>query len=180
MNDLLKLWADTGLANFTFGQALMMVVGGLLLYLAIVRKFEPLLLLPIGFGAILANIPGGGFTEPGGLQYYIFQAGIETGVFPLLIFMGVGALTDFGALIANPKTMLLGAAAQFLVFLAPCSALFFSTCCRGSILISSRQRRLPLLAVPMAPPLSMWLRVWHRSCWGLSPLLLTPIWPWCL
>ncbi len=113
MNDLLKLWADTGLANFTFGQALMMVVGGLLLYLAIVRKFEPLLLLPIGFGAILANIPGGGFTEPGGLQYYIFQAGIETGVFPLLIFMGVGALTDFGALIANPKTMLLGAAAQF-------------------------------------------------------------------
>lgn len=113
MNDLLKLWADTGLANFTFDQALMMVVGGLLLYLAIVRKFEPLLLLPIGFGAILANIPGGGFTEPGGLQYYIFQAGIETGVFPLLIFMGVGALTDFGALIANPKTMLLGAAAQF-------------------------------------------------------------------
>lgn len=126
MNDLLKLWADTGLANFTFGQALMMVVGGLLLYLAIVRKFEPLLLLPIGFGAILANIPGGGFTEPGGLQYYIFQAGIETGVFPLLIFMGVGALTDFGALIANPKTMLLGAAAQFGIFGTLFGAIFLN------------------------------------------------------
>ena len=126
MNDLLKLWADTGLANFTAGQALMMAVGALLLYLAIVRKFEPLLLLPIGFGAILANIPGAGFTEPGGLQYYIFHAGIETGVFPLLIFMGVGALTDFGALIANPKTMLLGAAAQFGIFGTLFGAIFLN------------------------------------------------------
>lgn len=94
----------------------MIAVGCLLLYLAIVRQFEPLLLLPIGFGAILANIPNGGFNEPGGLLYYIYEVGIASGVFPLLIFLGVGALTDFGALIANPKTLLLGAAAQFGIF----------------------------------------------------------------
>jgi len=116
LDGLLTLWRDTGLANFQFGQLIMIAVGSLLLYLAIVRKFEPLLLLPIGFGAILANIPQAGFNEPGGLLYYIYHVGIETGVFPLLIFMGVGALTDFGALIANPKMLFLGAAAQFGIF----------------------------------------------------------------
>lgn len=126
MEGMLKLWQSTGLAMFTPGQAVMMVVGCVLLYLAIVRKFEPLLLLPIGFGAVLANIPGAGFTEEGGLQYYIFHAGIETGVFPLLIFMGVGALTDFGALIANPKTLLLGAAAQFGIFGTLFGAIFLN------------------------------------------------------
>ena len=113
MDGLLILWHDTGLANFQWPQLLMIAVGCLLLYLAIVREFEPLLLLPIGFGAILANIPNGGFTEPGGILYYIYHVGIESGVFPLLIFLGVGALTDFSSLIANPKTLLLGAAAQF-------------------------------------------------------------------
>jgi carboxybiotin decarboxylase len=116
MDGLMILWQDTGLANFHWQQLLMIAVGGLLLYLAIVREFEPLLLLPIGFGAILANIPNGGFNEPGGLLYYIYHIGIESGVFPLLIFLGVGALTDFGSLIANPKTLLLGAAAQFGIF----------------------------------------------------------------
>ena len=108
MDGLLILWQDTGLANFQWQQLVMIAVGCLLLYLAIVRQFEPLLLLPIGFGAILANIPNGGFNEPGGLLYYIYEVGIASGVFPLLIFLGVGALTDFGALIANPKTLLLG------------------------------------------------------------------------
>ncbi len=116
MEGLLKLWHDTGIANFEFGQLLMMGVGFVLMYLAIAKRFEPLLLLPIGFGAILANIPNAGFTEEGGLLYYVYHAGIETGIFPLVIFMGVGALTDFGALIANPKTLLLGAAAQFGIF----------------------------------------------------------------
>lgn len=116
MDGLLKLWQETGIAGFELGQLTMMAVGFLLIYLAIVKKFEPLLLLPIGFGAILANIPNAGFTAEGGLLYYIYYAGIETGIFPLLIFMGVGALTDFGALIANPKTLLLGAAAQFGIF----------------------------------------------------------------
>ena len=116
MDGLLVLWQDTGLANFLWSQILMMGVGCGLLYLAIVRGFEPLLLLPIGFGAILANIPNGGFTQPGGILYYIYHVGIESGVFPLLIFLGVGALTDFSSLIANPKTLLLGAAAQFGIF----------------------------------------------------------------
>ncbi|MGX9463510.1 sodium ion-translocating decarboxylase subunit beta [Shewanella sp. A14] len=116
MEGLMAFWAETGVVNFTGGQLLMMAVGCLLLFLAIARGFEPLLLLPIGFGAILANIPNAGFTDEGGLLYYAYHVGIETGVFPLLIFMGVGALTDFGALIANPKTLLLGAAAQFGIF----------------------------------------------------------------
>jgi oxaloacetate decarboxylase beta subunit len=116
MDGLLILWSGTGVANFDFGQIAMIVVGCVLLYLAVVKGFEPLLLLPIGFGAILSNIPGAGFTEPGGLLFYIYHVGIESGVFPLLIFMGVGALTDFGALIANPKTLWLGAAAQLGIF----------------------------------------------------------------
>jgi oxaloacetate decarboxylase beta subunit len=95
------LWQSTGLANLTWGQLLMMGVGCLLIYLATVKKFEPLLLLPIGFGAILSNIPLAGIGGPDGLLGYIYHVGIETGVFPLLIFMGVGALTDFGALIAR-------------------------------------------------------------------------------
>ncbi|WP_110456471.1 sodium ion-translocating decarboxylase subunit beta [Shewanella algidipiscicola] len=116
MEGFLAFWAESGIANFSAGQLLMMAVGGLLLYLAIARRFEPLLLLPIGFGAVLANIPNGGFTDEGGLLYFAYHVGIETGVFPLLIFMGVGALTDFGALIANPRMLLLGAAAQFGIF----------------------------------------------------------------
>jgi oxaloacetate decarboxylase beta subunit len=116
MEKLNILWQSTALPHFTSGQLIMMVVGLVLLYLAIVRKFEPLLLFPIGFGALLTNIPLAGFSEVGGLLHYIYYAGIETGIFPLLIFMGVGAMTDFGALIANPRMLLLGAAAQFGIF----------------------------------------------------------------
>ena len=116
MESLITLWESTGLANFEVGQVIMMLVGCGLLYLAIARNFEPLLLLPMGFGAILTNIPVAGFSEVGGLLYYVYDVGIDTGIFPLLIFMGVGAMTDFGALIANPKTLFLGAAAQFGIF----------------------------------------------------------------
>ncbi|QJR81894.1 sodium ion-translocating decarboxylase subunit beta [Alteromonas pelagimontana] len=116
MEKLNILWQSTALAHFQIGQLIMMGVGGLLLYLAIVKKFEPLLLLPIGFGALLTNIPLAGFTEANGLLHYIYAVGIDTGIFPLLIFMGVGAMTDFGALIANPRMLLLGAAAQFGIF----------------------------------------------------------------
>lgn len=117
------LWQSTGLANMAWGQAFMMGVGGLLIYLAIVKKFEPLLLVPIGFGAILSNIPVAGIAGDQGLLGYMYHVGIETGVFPLLIFMGVGALTDFGALIAMPWTLLLGAAAQFGIFVTLLGAL---------------------------------------------------------
>ncbi|MEC8285298.1 MAG: sodium ion-translocating decarboxylase subunit beta, partial [SAR324 cluster bacterium] len=98
------------------GRLLMILIGTGLLYLGINRKFEPLLLVPIGFGTILTNIPGAGMGEPGGLLYYVYEMGITTGIFPLLIFMGVGAMTDFGPMLANPRTALLGAAAQFGIF----------------------------------------------------------------
>lgn len=115
MEGLYQLWVSTGLSNFQSGQAVMMIVGFGLLYLAIKKEFEPLLLLPIGFGAVLSNIPVAGIAEEGGLLSYLYL-GIKTGIFPLLIFMGVGAMTDFGPMLANPKTLLLGAAAQFGIF----------------------------------------------------------------
>lgn len=128
MNALTELFGISGLAQLSLGQGAMIGIGLLLLFLAIRRGFEPLLLVPIGFGAILINIPGadlgaapvygsdGKLLASGGLMYYIYQAGIATGVFPLVIFMGVGALTDFGPLLANPRTLFLGAAAQFGIF----------------------------------------------------------------
>ncbi|MCK5888788.1 MAG: sodium ion-translocating decarboxylase subunit beta [Methylococcales bacterium] len=115
MENLIALWESTGIYNFTAAQAFMMLVGFLLLYLAIKKGFEPLLLLPIGFGAILSNIPIAGIAEEGGILHYLYY-GIKTGIFPLLIFMGVGAMTDFGPMLANPKTLFLGAAAQFGIF----------------------------------------------------------------
>jgi sodium ion-translocating decarboxylase beta subunit len=128
MESLLQLFRDSGLYQLEAGQFVMILVGLLLVFLAIRKKFEPLLLLPIGMGAILVNIPGAGFLaqpvydaaghieSPGGILYYIYEAGIATGMFPLVIFMGVGALTDFGPLLANPRTLFLGAAAQFGIF----------------------------------------------------------------
>ncbi|HCH32775.1 MAG TPA: sodium ion-translocating decarboxylase subunit beta [Oceanospirillaceae bacterium] len=116
MDKLLNIWHSSGLYQMQPGQAVMMAVGMLLLYLAIKRNFEPLLLIPIGFGGILANIPGAGLADAGGILYMFYSVGIETGAFPLIIFMGVGAMTDFGPLLANPKTLFLGAAAQFGIF----------------------------------------------------------------
>jgi len=121
------LWLSTGLHNFVLNQVIMMLIGCGLLYLAIAKGFEPLLLLPIGFAAILTNIPIAGFTEVGGLLHYVYNVGISTGVFPLIIFMGVGAMTDFGALIANPKMLLLGAAAQFGIFATLFGAIALNT-----------------------------------------------------
>ena len=116
MGQLETLWVNTGLYQMDWGQGLMLIVGMLLIYLAIVKKFEPLLLLPIGFGALLSNIPGANLAVEGGILHLFYVIGIESGAFPLIIFMGVGALTDFGPLLANPKTLLLGAAAQFGIF----------------------------------------------------------------
>lgn len=114
---LLRLWETTGLANFGgIAPIAMMAVGGVLIYLGISKRFEPLLLIPIGFGAILSNIPVADIGGPDGILGYFYSVGVSTGIFPLLIFLGVGALTDFGALIADPKTLMLGAAAQFGIF----------------------------------------------------------------
>ena len=111
-----QLWAGSGLAQISTGQTAMIVVSLLLLYLAVAKKFEPLLLVTIGFGGLLSNIPGVEIATSDGLLHLIYLIGIETGAFPLLIFMGVGAMTDFGPVLANPKTFLLGAAAQFGIF----------------------------------------------------------------
>ena len=111
-----QLWAGSGLAQISSGQATMILVSLILLYLAIAKKFEPLLLVTIGFGGLLSNIPGVEIATGDGLLHLIYVVGIETGAFPLLIFMGVGAMTDFGPVLANPKTFLLGAAAQFGIF----------------------------------------------------------------
>lgn len=126
------IWESTGLSAFAtaegFKMLIMICVSLLLIYLAIVKEFEPLLLLPIGMGGLLSNIPNAGIAEPGGFLHVIYTAGIETGLFPLLIFMGVGAMTDFGPLIANPRTALLGGAAQFGIFFALIGALVLSQC----------------------------------------------------
>ncbi len=120
------LWQASGFAQITGGQLAMIVISGVLLYLAVAHRFEPLLLVTIGFGGILSNIPGVEIATGDGLLHLIYQVGIETGAFPLLIFMGVGALTDFGPMLANPKTLLLGAAAQFGIFATLLGALALS------------------------------------------------------
>ena len=127
MENLLQLWHNTGLYQMETGQAVMIGIGIFLLYLAINKNFEPLLLVPIGFGGVLANIPGAGLAEPGGILYIFYSIGIESGVFPLLVFMGVGAMTDFGPLLADPKTLFLGAAAQFGIFATLMGAILLST-----------------------------------------------------
>lgn len=128
MEKLLEIWQQSGISQMSWGEGAMIAVGLVLLYLAIRKGFEPLLLVPIGFGTLLVNIPGASFDtapiynalgqmeQPGGLMYYIYHVGIETGIFPLLIFMGVGAMTDFGPMLACPRTLFLGAAAQFGIF----------------------------------------------------------------
>ncbi len=128
-----NLWESTGINNFIemtklewtlgIGRLIMICVGLLLLYLAIFRGFEPLLLVPIGFGALMSNIPLAGIAGPDGLLGILFE-GINLGIYPLFIFLGVGAMTDFGPLIANPKTALLGGAAQLGIF----GALFLAVC----------------------------------------------------
>lgn len=116
MDLIRQIWTESGIYQITGGQVAMLAVCLLLLYLGIVKKFEPLLLVTIGFGGLLSNIPGVEIATGNGLLHLAYEVGIETGAFPLIIFMGVGALTDFGPLLANPKTLFLGAAAQFGIF----------------------------------------------------------------
>lgn len=127
---LIRIWEMSGFANATWQQLVMILVSFVLIYLAVVKQFEPLLLLPIAFGMLLANFPMTGLLEgplgdqPGGLLYYIYQ-GVELGIYPPLIFLGIGAMTDFGPLIARPSSLFLGAAAQFGIYIAFLLALAF-------------------------------------------------------
>ena len=122
MRALVSVWTDSGFAALTIENVIMILVGLVLLYLAIAKEYEPLLLMPIAFGDIMANFPNTGFETDMGVMMAI-GFGIKYEIFPPLIFMGVGAMTDFGPLIANPKTMLLGAAAQIGVFVALAGAM---------------------------------------------------------
>ena len=126
MSELLALWQSTGIYQISISQAVMILLGLLLLYLAIARRFEPLLLIPIGFGGILSNIPGVDIAAGDGVLAQFASMGLDTGIFPLLVFMGIGAMTDFGPLLASPRTMLLGAAAQFGIFSTLLGALFMT------------------------------------------------------
>lgn len=110
-----SFFSSTGFSVITWQQIAMIIVGLVLIYLGIAKKYEPLLLVPIGFGTLLVNLPLTGLMEEGGLLRY-FYFGVESGIFPPLIFLGIGAMTDFGPLLAKPKTFLLGAAAQFGIF----------------------------------------------------------------
>ena len=175
---LKSVLTDSGFMAFTAGNAIMILVGCILLYLAIVKGFEPLLLTPIAFGCLLANIPRTGFeTDPGVMK--LILAGIKYEVFPPLIFMGVGAMTDFGPLIANPKTLLLGAAAQAGVFVALLGAMLLGFNVREAAAIGiiggADGPTSIYLASKMAPHLLGAIAVAAYSYMSLVPLILPPI-----
>ncbi len=182
---LIQLWESTGLYNFTIGQVIMIMVGCLLIYLAIKKGFEPLLLLPIGFGGILANIPVAEISGPDGLLGILYHMGIETGMFPLLIFMGVGAMTDFGPLLARPSLMFLGAAAQFGIFFTLFGAIAmnmipgieFSMADASAIAIigGADGPTAIFLASKLAPDLLGAIAVAAYSYMALVPLIQPPI-----
>lgn len=123
MDFILDFWRGTGYANLTWQDGTMILIACFLLYLAIKKGYEPLLLLPISFGMLLTNLPMAGLMEEGGLLYWLYK-GVKLGIYPPLIFLGIGAMTDFGPLLANPRTILLGAAAQIGIFATLAGALF--------------------------------------------------------
>ena len=174
---LSSVWADSGFSALTGGHIIMICVGLVLLYLAIAKGFEPLLLSPIAFGCILANIPKNGFEEPGVMSVIMY--GIHHEVFPPLIFLGVGAMTDFGPLLANPKTLLLGAAAQGGVFVALLGAMLlgFSVQEAAAIgIIGGADGPTSIyLAAKMAPQLLGAIAVAAYSYMSLVPLIQPPI-----
>ena len=175
---LMSVWNDSGFAAFTIGNGIMMLVGILLLYLAVGKGFEPLLLAPIAFGCILANVPKTGFeTDPGIMQIILF--GINNEIFPPLIFLGVGAMTDFGPLLANPKMLLLGAAAQAGVFVALIGALFLGFSVQEAAAIGiiggADGPTAIYLAAKMAPQLLGAIAVAAYSYMSLVPLIQPPI-----
>lgn len=180
--------SKSGFLNLTGGQALMILVSFVLMYLAIRKGFEPLLLLPIAFGMLLTNLPMAGMYHPeifindtghiawemlangGGLLDYLYL-GVKLGIYPPLIFLGVGCMTDFGPLIANPKSFLMGAAAQLGIFLAffGALALGFTPAEAGSIgIIGGADGRRRSLRRPS----------WLRTCSARWPSRPTPIWRW--
>ena len=171
-----SVWVDSGFISFTMGHGIMILVGIILLYLAFAKGFEPLLLSPIAFGCILANIPNNGFHE--GVMNLI-GLGIKYEIFPPLIFLGVGAMTDFGPLIANPKTLLLGAAAQIGVFVALGGAMMVGFTAKQAAAIGiiggADGPTSIYLASKLAPELLGAIAVAAYSYMSLVPLIQPPV-----
>ena len=173
-----SVWNDSGFQALTVGNIIMMFIGILLLYMAFVKEFEPLLLSPIAFGCILANFPKTGFNDEMNVMMAI-GFGIKYEIFPPIIFMGVGAMTDFGPMIADPDTMLLGAAAQFGVFIALAGAMILGfdikeAACIGIIGGADGPTSI-YLTVKMAPHLLGAIAVAAYSYMSLVPLIQPPV-----
>ena len=179
---LVSVWTDSGFSNLTWENCVMILVGLILLYLAIAKEYEPLLLLPIAFGCIMANFPNTGFNDEMGVMMAIGY-GIKYEIFPPLIFLGVGAMTDFGPLIANPKMMLLGAAAQIGVFVALAGAMLlgFNVQEAASIgIIGGADGPTAIyLTTKLAPDLLGAIAVAAYSYMSLVPLIQPPIMKLC-
>ena len=185
---------STGFMSITYQQAIMLGISFVLLYLAIVKGFEPLLLLPIAFGMLLANIPAAGLMAPptveidavtgkektvvGGLLWYLYQ-GVKLGIYPPLIFLGVGAMTDFGPLIANPKTLLLGAAAQLGIFTTFIGALYLGfnpqECSSIGIIGGADGPTAIYVTSKLAPHLLGAIAIAAYSYMALVPIIQPPI-----
>jgi sodium ion-translocating decarboxylase beta subunit len=194
LSNLSEFISTTGFANLTWGHILMIGVACILLYLAIKKGFEPLLLVPIGFGMLLANLPLTGITAPpvlgvgedglpvlkevGGLLYYLYQGDV-LGIFPPLIFLGIGAMTDFGPLIANPKSLLLGAAAQIGVFLTFWGAILLkytpAEAASIGIIGGADGPTAIFLATRLAPELLGPIAVAAYSYMALVPIIIPPV-----
>lgn len=185
INALRELWESSGFAVLTWQQAMMILLACFLIYLAIVKKFEPLLLLPIAFGMLLVNLPLTGLmsqpdsaTGPGGLLYYLYQ-GVKLGIYPSLIFLGIGAMTDFGPLIARPSSLFLGAGAQFGICVAfvLASALGFqpAQAAATAIIGGADGPTAIFLASRLAPELLPAIAIAAYSYMALIPLIQPPI-----
>jgi oxaloacetate decarboxylase beta subunit len=184
LDAFIKFFQGMGFAYFEWGQLLMLSIACLLMYLAIKKGFEPLLLLPIGLGAFLTNLPLNGLLNPpngneiGGLYYYLSQ-GINLEIFPPLIFLGIGAMTDFGPLLANPKSFLLGAAAQFGVFIALMAAVAlgfsYQEAAAIGIIGGADGPTAIYLTLKLAPHLLGPIAVAAYSYMALVPLIQPPI-----
>ena len=186
MEILIGLWNDSGFPTMTWQQIVMLCIAGILIYLAIVKKYEPLLLLPIAFGVLLANLPMANLmappsvesSEPGGLLYYLYQ-GVKLGIYPSLIFLGIGAMTDFGPLIARPSSLFLGAAAQLGIYIAFIIAILlgFDAMEAGAIgIIGGADGPTAIfVASKLAPELLPAIAIAAYSYMALIPMIQPPI-----
>ncbi|MFW5787344.1 MAG: sodium ion-translocating decarboxylase subunit beta [Halanaerobiales bacterium] len=181
-SDLLwGLVTESGLYNLTIKEIIMLIIGGTLIYLAIKKRYEPLLLLPIGVGMILTNLPMANLMEEGELLYYIYK-GIDFGIYPPLIFLGVGAMTDFGPLIANPKSLLLGASAQVGIFFTLISAHFLNftlpEAASTSIIGGADGPTAIYLTSRLSPELLGAVAIAAYSYMALVPIIQPPLMRW--